>query len=897
MTPETWKQIESVFEQALEVPDEKRVEFLKNNCNGDDELRREVESLLSSHAQAGSFIDKRSLFFSDEEVGENSEILSPGELIGSYRILRGIGRGGMGAVYLAERADQQYEKQVAIKLIKRGMDTDSVLRHFRNERQILAGFDHPNIARLFDGGTTDDGLPYFVMEYVEGLPINEYCAAHKVSLVERLKLFREVCAAVSYAHRHTVIHRDIKMSNILVTSDGTPKLLDFGIAKILQPGAGPEVLMTMTGVRPMTPEYASPEQVRGEPVTTASDVYSLGIVLYELLVGRSPYRFTSRSPADVARQITDTEPPRPSTVVSNNNQQLEITNHKLLRGDLDNIVLMALRKEPERRYQSVEQFSDDIGRHLAARPVLARKDTIGYRAGKFVRRNKVATAAASLVFLSLLSGVVATTWEAQRAKAETARAERRFNDVRQLAHSVLFDYHDAVKNLPGATRVRERLVKDALTYLDSLAREASGDPPLQRELAAAYERVGDVRGEVYGASIGDMTGALDSYQKALRIREAMVAADPRDVNDRRGLADSYMKIGTQLQDTADAARGLEYLRKTCALYQQLVTEHPDNSEIVDHLSRAYNELGLALQNWGDPAGALDNHAQALRLRKDLLATEPRSELYRRHLAITYWDISRALLFSGDIDGALQANQNAMHLCTMLLGENPENIKDRRRLAIVYQNEGDCRAFAGDVAGALESFGKKLQLDEQYLADDPVNAQARDDVAYSYARRGELLAGQADYAEALAEERKALGFYEKLVADSPRDLHIRYQTSVVASLVAELNAKIGNKDDALAACAKALGFFKELGGSPSPVYSDIRGQAYSHLGNAYAELARSSKSPSSEQQEHWRVARDLYRHSLEIWQDIQKRGTLSAELATKPEEASRRLAECEAALRK
>src|SRR5881398_1411326 len=503
-----------MFEHALELPINERTAFVQKSSNGDDELRREVESLLESHAQAGSFIDKRSIFFSDEEVGEKSEILSPGELIGSYRILREIGRGGMGAVYLAERADQEYEKQVAIKLIKPGMDTDAVLRHFRNERQILASFDHPNIARLFDGGTTEDGLPYFVMEYVEGLPINEYCAAHKISLVDRLKLFREVCAAVSYAHRHTVIHRDIKMSNILVTSDGTPKLLDFGIAKILQPGAGPEALMTMTGVRPMTPEYASPEQVRGEPVTTASDVYSLGVVLYELLTGRSPYHFTSRSPSDVVREITNTEPPRPSTVVSNNNQQSEITNQKFLRGDLDNIVLMALRKEPERRYQSVEQFSEDIGRHLAARPVLARKDTIGYRAGKFVRRNKVATAAASSVFFSLLSGIVATTWEAQRAKAEKARAERRFNDVRQLAHSVLFDYHDAIKNLPGATRVRERLVKDALIYLDSLAGEASGDPALQRELAAAYERVGDVRGEAFGASLGDRAGATDSYRKA-----------------------------------------------------------------------------------------------------------------------------------------------------------------------------------------------------------------------------------------------------------------------------------------------------------------------------------------------------------------------------------------------
>ena len=890
VTPERWKQIEAIFEQALELKANERAAFVQKSCTGDEELRREVESLLESHASAGGFIDDRSLFISEAGLKDDNEDVRVGQLIGAYRIVREIGRGGMGAVYLAERADEHYKKQVAIKLVKRGMDTDSVLRHFRNERQILAGFDHPNIARLFDGGTTGDGLPYFVMEYVEGLPINEYCATHSLSAVQRLKLFREACAAVSYAHRYTIIHRDIKMSNILVTSEGTPKLLDFGIAKILAPGTGQEALMTMTGVRPMTPEYASPEQVRGEPVTTASDVYSLGVVLYELLTGRSPYRFTSRSPADVARAITDTVPQRPSTVVSANNQQLQISNHKSLRGDLDNIVLMALRKEPERRYQSVEQFSEDIGRHMTARPVRARKDTVGYRAGKFVRRNKVATVAAALVFLSLVGGLIATTWEAHRAR-------RRFNDVRHLAHSVLFDYHDLIKNLPGATAVRERLVKDALAYLDSLAAEAAGDPGLQRELAAAYERVGDVRGEVYGASLGDMAGAIDSYQKALRIREALVAAAPRDVNNRRDLAESYTKIGTQLQDTGEGARGLDHLRKACGLYRQLLTEHPDNSEIVDHLSRAYNELGLALQNWGDPAGALDNHTQALRLRKDLLATEPRSELHRRHLAITYWDISRALLFSGDIDGALQANQNAMHLCTMLLGENPENIKDRRRLAIVYQNEGDCRAFAGDVAGALESFGKKLQLDEQYLADDPVNAQARDDVAYSYARRGELLAGQADYAEALAEERKALGFYEKLVADSPRDLHTRYQTSVVASLVAELNAKIGNKDDALAACAKALGFFKELGGSPSPVYSDIRGQAYSHLGNAYAELARSSKSPSSEQQEHWRVARDLYRHSLEIWHNIQKRGTLSAELATKPEEASRRLAECEAALRK
>jgi eukaryotic-like serine/threonine-protein kinase len=350
VTPERWQQIEAIFEQTLDLPAEKRSTFLQQTCDGDEELRREVESLLDSHARAGNFIDNRTHFY--QEFDE-ADVPLP-QLIGPYRIVRELGRGGMGAVYLAERADEQYQKQVAIKLIKRGMDTDSVLRHFRNERQILVGFDHPNIARLFDGGTTEDGLPYFVMEYIEGLPIDEYCNKHTLALPEYLRLFREVCAAVTYAHRHLVIHRDIKRTNILVTADGVPKLLDFGIAKILQAGDGALPFETMTGMRLMTPETASPEQVRGEPVTTASDVYSLGVVLYELLTGRFPYRFSSQTPREIERAITEQAPEKPSTAVFKN-QQSKIINPKFIRGDLDNIVLMALRKEPARRYQSVEQ--------------------------------------------------------------------------------------------------------------------------------------------------------------------------------------------------------------------------------------------------------------------------------------------------------------------------------------------------------------------------------------------------------------------------------------------------------------------------------------------------------------------------------------------------------------
>src|SRR5438477_1944079 len=405
VTPERWKQIEAIFEQALELKANERAAFVQKSCTGDEELRREVESLLESHATAGGFIDDRSLFISEAGLKDGDEDVPVGQLIGAYRIVRQIGRGGMGAVYLAERADEQYRRRVAIKVIKRGMDTDAVLRHFRKERQILADFDHPNIARLFDGGTTVNGLPYFVMEYIEGVPIDQHCTVSALSIEERLELFLQVCTAVSYAHCHTVIHRDVKPSNILVTSDGVPKLLDFGIAKMLQTTDSQESLVTAAGLRPMTPEYASPEQVHGEPVTTASDVYALGVILYELLTGTSPYRLASRAPHNVERAITEQEPTKPSTAIRDRNSKSRpsrtgpFRNPKLLRGDLDNIVLMALRKEPEHRYQSVEDFSQDIRRHLESRPVLARKDTLIYRAAKFVRRNLVLVGAASVCAL------------------------------------------------------------------------------------------------------------------------------------------------------------------------------------------------------------------------------------------------------------------------------------------------------------------------------------------------------------------------------------------------------------------------------------------------------------------------------------------------------------------
>jgi non-specific serine/threonine protein kinase/serine/threonine-protein kinase len=762
--------IEAIFHAALELEPMQREAFLRERCAGDETLRRDVDALLAAHATAGSFIETpiATLDAGLFETEEPDRLI--GKTIGHWEILKRIGSGGMGAVYLARRSDRQYERQVALKLIKRGMDSEAMLRRFRNERQILASLDHPNIARLLDGDTTDDGLPYFVMEYVEGQPIDEYCDGHGLDVTARLRLFREVCAAVAHAHRHAVIHRDLKTSNILVGADGVPKLLDFGIARLLQAGDSTDAPATMLEQRVLTPEYASPEHLRGEPVTTASDVYSLGVVLYRLLTGQLPYKLRAQSADEMARTVGQTQPQRPSLVA-------DATSGRRLRGDLDNIVLMALRKEPERRYSSVEQFSEDIRRHLDALPVLARRDTLAYRAGKFVRRNTAASVAAALVVLSLVGGIVMTSWQAQRARAqeaialaEKARAEHRFNEVRALARSVIFDYHDAIKDLSGATAIRERLVKDGLAYLDSLASEAGGDAELQRELAAAYDRLGDVRGENYtAASLGEVAGAMDSYMKALRIREALAAAAPQDMQSRRELAASYRKVGAQLIETSGATRGMEYLRKGLATYEELAADQPGNAEIRQDLAATHNSLGLALEDSGHPEMALDQHRQALALREALVADDPQDPKLRRSLVITQINLGRAHALTGDFRAGLEDNRKARVTCEALLAESPSNADYRRLLAVTYQNEGEYQAILRNFDAALQSFRRKLQLDEQALAEDPRNAVAYGDLSYTLSRLGDLLAEGGHYTEALANYRKALVESSGLERDSREKL--------------------------------------------------------------------------------------------------------------------------------
>src|SRR5437870_728933 len=344
MRAERWQQIEEIVQLALDCAPQNRSALLDSACGEDAELRREIESLLALHGDSG-FTTSPAFEDGIKILEQRNGELNKGRRIGAYRVLRQIGRGGMGTVHLAARADDAFQKLVAIKIILRGLDTEDIIQRFRGERQILAMLDHANIARLLDGGTTDDGLPYFVMEYVEGKPLNEYCTKRQLDLKERLALYRSVCEAVQYAHRNLVVHRDLKPGNILIAGNGVPKLLDFGLAKLLEPDT--ETAKTFTAMRMLTPDYASPEQVRGEPVSTASDVYSLGAILYELLTGARPHQFGTRSADWIERAICREEPEKPST------------KNALLRGDLDNIVLKAMAKEPQRRYASVEQLSED----------------------------------------------------------------------------------------------------------------------------------------------------------------------------------------------------------------------------------------------------------------------------------------------------------------------------------------------------------------------------------------------------------------------------------------------------------------------------------------------------------------------------------------------------------
>jgi tetratricopeptide (TPR) repeat protein len=748
VTDAGWERLKAVFQEALQRPPDARAAFLDDACAGDDALRREVEELLASHGEAGGFLSRPAV----EAAGVLAEEAPSleGRRIGAYRILGEIGRGGMGTVYRAVRDDDAFHKTVALKIVRGGGATPHRLQA---ERQILARLQHPNIAAVFDGGSTEGGQPYLVMELVEGLPITVHCATRGLGTRARIEMMRAVCDAVQYAHRNLVVHRDLKPANILVGEDGRPKLLDFGIAKLLADGVDPDQAPTATLLPAMTPEYASPEQVRGEVVTTSSDIYSLGVVLYELLTGRRPYVVQGDSMEGIVRAVCDSAPAPPSTSGG----------HADLRGDLDTIVLKALRKEPARRYLSVQELSEDLRRHLEGLPVLARADTLGYRASKFVRRHKAAVAAAALVTASLVGGIVATTRQARIAEANRLRAERRFEDVRKLANSFLFEFHDAIQDLPGSTKARQLVVTKALEYLDGLAAESAGDGDLQAELAGAYQKVGDVQGLPYVANLGDSTGALRSFERAHAIREQLLAQQPGDVARIGAVCVVGTRLGRVHAVRGELPQALQRFQQAMPRCQAVWQAKGDARSGEDMLSVRLM-LADALRRIGDAGGAVEGYRAILRDAATLAAIDPS---LRKYLAMANDRLGQTLDERGDAPAeALAARRAFVEVAEQIARENPTVPRFRRNLGVGYENLASALGDRGDPAAGIESVRKAIELYAALRREDPGNAQTIVDLGSAHGVLGALSRAAGDGGSAVAAFGEASTLVEPRIRADP-----------------------------------------------------------------------------------------------------------------------------------
>lgn len=793
MSPETWKKVKSIFNAASELPKDSRQPFL---VLFDNETRLEVEKMLNANDE--DWLNEPIVDFNDFE-----EISIP-EKIGDYKIIGELGHGGMGTVYEAFRETENFKQRVALKVIKRGMNNELILKRFRSEQQILATLEHPNIGRFLDGGKTAEGLPFYAMEFIEGIPIDEFCLKNNLSVTAIINLFREVCTAVSYAHTNLIVHRDLKPSNIIVTKDGTPKLLDFGIAKVLDIDSKEVGTATQLGM--MTPQYASPEQIRGEKVTTVSDVYSLGVIFYEILTGKKPYKTEGKSYAEILEIVTQTNPFKPSE-----HRQSQI-HYSKLKGDLDIIALKSLQKLPERRYQSVEQFSEDLQRHLVGLPISARPDTFHYRFSKFVERNRIGVAAACLVFLSLLTGIGVASWQAYRAEKQRHLAEKRFAEVRTIANNVVFKYHNEIEKLSGSTAVREMLVKDATTYLDNLSKDLENDTDLEYELALAYLKLGDVQGKIYAANIGNTAGARESYQKAVNLLELVIAKKTDDASAQENLIKAYDSIVFLMARTGESEDiKLDLLNKSAKLIEKMYKSEPVNSK------RLFQEANLYIR-FGDSVGELKNkssllqkleyHQKALNLADEIYRIEPENTENLRILARINQRIGTDYIWLGENAVLNNFSEEAPPFFAQALPYHEKMADLMQNLNLLMPDDPSLKRFtvAGYItfAGTLHRNKKKneaLKLAQKALQaalliqeNDPHNQEAKLDIAETYGLFSQIYTQSAEIDKAVENLKKNIEIYTEMFKSDRQNREALRKINEHTQLLINLFDKQNNQEE-------------------------------------------------------------------------------------------------------
>jgi eukaryotic-like serine/threonine-protein kinase len=779
-TPARWRRIENLFHELLEMPLSEREAHLLSACGNDDALLSEVRGLLAHDTATGDL--------ADAVQSEMAAIPARTALqqAGPYELLEEIGRGGMGTVYKARRADKAYDATVAVKLVRPGMDTDFVLGRFRQERQTLARLTHPNIARLLDGGTTAEGVPYIVMEYIDGPRITGYCRREKLNLEQKLRLMLPVCLATDYAHRNFVVHRDIKPGNILVDSTGTPKLLDFGICKLLHANPLDSELTITQGLGMMTPDYASPEQVLGEAISARSDVYSLGVVLYELLTGVRPHKFDKKSLLAIEEAICHTPVKPPSSAVQDSLS-------KALQGDLDNILMRALEKDPQRRYESAFALAMDLRRYLDHEPVTARAAGPMYRAGKFVRRHRVLTAAVAAVLTASTIGTMVSLRQMQRAEA-------REKQIRSLAKVFMYDVHDSVRDLPGATAARQKIVQTAVEYLDALAGSKPNDPDLLKELAAGYQRVADVQGsDSRGANLGQSRASLASYSKAIGFWDRYTKAVP---TDRAGLIErlNTLRRSADLEALLDGdAKALTTYGRAEAGARALAEQFPSDEKLQALLADVLTVAGRRYRDAGELKTSLVKNEEALVITRRLADLVPRDSDRQTAVASAESAVGMTKARLGDLAAAMKLYESSARRGELMVATDPNNVSRKRNLMLAYSHLGDILGYPdlpnlGETAKAEAVYAKMVALAREIQAGDPKDARAATDSAIALLRWAMVLTDPASREQRLKEAAELI--HARLEA-SPANLTLLTYDALVAFQLGLISESSGRRAAALA----------------------------------------------------------------------------------------------------